>query len=341
MPLFYKNLSETYYELENYKLALENKKHQHLFTNSINSIKTQIFIANSAAQINYTQNQYDNLTLQQEVDDVEKLILRKSVLLTILILIIVIALFIISYSIKHYRLEQKSRKNRALIQAIKGTKKVMIEKEKAVQKINISQENLTLEIATLLNTEVGKKLDKIFTQLEDYKVNNPDSEPIINNELNNITDAIYFINIITTNLMPPVLDEMSLNKAIQKYLDTIFLHSDTILNYSYNNAQAINSLNKDLSHTIYRIMQELITNASKYAKASIIDIEINVSNTHLLLRVSDNGVGFNPNNNNNKRTGLGLNNVKQRALLYNGEMIVNTKIGDGTEILINMNYKKA
>ena len=58
---------------------------------------------------------------------------------------------------------------------------------------------------------------------------------------------------------------------------------------------------------------------------------------HLLLRVHDNGIGFDASINNK---GLGLNNVKHRAQLYNGNVIINTKKGEGTEILINMDFLK-
>ena len=67
-----------------------------------------------------------------------------------------------------------------------------------------------------------------------------------------------------------------------------------------------------------------------------IKIEINSSTDHLLLRVLDNGIGFD-----NNKAGLGLNNVKYRSLLYNGNTIITSKKGKGTEILIDMNYKKS
>jgi len=337
LPLFYKNLTSTYTKLGNYKLALECRKNQQIFTDSISSAETQILIANEDREIKKAEEDFQELELTAEVSALEKLILKKSILIAFLILIGLIAISVVAYSIKHYKLKESLLQQEASLQAIKGAEKVIFEKEISAQKINIAQEILTSEIATLLNTEVTLKLMEVLKELNNYKKNNPETEDRILKEQNNIKGAINFINQINNNLLPPILDEVLLTEAISKYLDTVFKSQNTKINFTYNNLEIINCLEKDLGHNIYRIFQELITNIIKYSKATIIDIEINTSIDHLLLRVHDNGIGFDANINNK---GLGLNNVKHRAQLYNGNVIINTKKGEGTEILINMDFLK-
>ena len=337
LPLFYKNLTSTYTKLGNYKLALECRKSQQIFTDRINSRETQILIANEDSEIKKAKENFQELKLTAEVSYLEKLILKKSILIAFLILIGLIAIYVVAYSIKHYKLKESLLQQEASLQAIKGAEKVISEKEISAQKINIAQEILTSEIATLLNTEVTLKLMEVLKELNNYKKNNPETEDGILKEQNNIKGAINFINQINNNLLPPILDEVLLTEAISKYLDTVFKSQNTKINFTYNNLEIINCLEKDLGHNIYRIFQELITNIIKYSKATIIDIEIRTSIDHLLLRVHDNGIGFDASINNK---GLGLNNVKHRAQLYNGNVIINTKKGEGTEILINMDFLK-
>jgi len=338
LPLIYNNLSKTYYELGNYKLALEHTKNKHLYADRINSTETQILIANNVQEIKNTEEQYNKLLLQEEVKVVEKLILKKSVLIFILFLIALIALYIVIYSVKNYKLEAYLVKKEASLLRIQGTEKVLSEKESAAQKINAAQEILTTEIATLLNTEVTLELKKVLQKLHNYKLNNPESAIIIRKEQKHITESIHFIKMISANLFPSILEDLLLTKAVDKYLNKAFDSLNTQINFTYSSPEILNHLEKDLNHNIYRIIQELITNIIKYAKATIINIEINTNIDHLLLRIHDNGIGFNAND---KNTGLGLNNIKHRAQLYNGNVIINTKKGIGTEILIKMNYKKA
>jgi two-component system NarL family sensor kinase len=337
LPLFYKNLTSTYTKLGNYKLALESRKSQQIFTDSINNPETQIFIVNADSEIKKAEEDFQELKLIAEVSDLEKLILKKSILITFLILIGLIAVYVVAYSIKHYKLKESLLQQEVSLQAIKGAEKVISEKEISAQKINIAQEILTSEIATLLNTEVTLKLMEVLKELNNYKKNNPETEDRILKEQNNIKGAINFINQINNNLLHPILDDILLTEAISKYLDTVFKSQNTKINFTYNNLEIINCLEKNLGHNIYRIFQELITNIIKYSKATIIDIEISTSIDHLLLRVNDNGIGFDASINNK---GLGLNNVKHRAQLYNGNIIINTKKGEGTEILINMDFLK-
>ncbi len=338
LPLFYDNLSKTYYKLGNYKLALEHKKNYSLYSDSINSTEAQILMANGEQEIKNAEELYNKLLLQTEVKNADELILKRSILIIILILIAIIALYIINQAIKHYKLQDSLTKKEASLLAIQGTKKVLSEKETAAQKINTAQEILTSEIAALLNTEATLKLKKILEDLTNYKLNNPESTTRITKEQEHINEAIHFINMISTNFSPPVLEDSLLTEVIRKYLENVFTSLNTQVTFTCNNPETINCLEKDLSHNIYRIIQELITNIIKYSEATIVNIEISNNTNHLLLRVQDNGIGFNINTNNK---GLGLSNIKHRALLYNGNVIINTKKRKGTEVLINMDYKKA
>jgi signal transduction histidine kinase len=88
------------------------------------------------------------------------------------------------------------------------------------------------------------------------------------------------------------------------------------------------NLPQPVATTIYRIVQEALTNISKYAQASKVIIEIQTRPTELELRVIDNGCGFIPSNN---PTGFGLQGMRERVLSLQGKFeIISTPKAIGT-----------
>jgi signal transduction histidine kinase len=82
--------------------------------------------------------------------------------------------------------------------------------------------------------------------------------------------------------------------------------------------------------TIYRIVQEALTNVTKYASATECHITITQPNAStLLLRISDTGKGFDLAQ---ISTGIGLKNMRERARLVKAELNIQSKIGQGTTI---------
>lgn len=80
---------------------------------------------------------------------------------------------------------------------------------------------------------------------------------------------------------------------------------------------------------IYRIIQEGINNALKYAEPTQISINIQAIENELIIKVKDNGKGFDTNE---IEAGNGLRNMKKRADEINATYHFSSKVGEGTEI---------
>jgi len=87
-------------------------------------------------------------------------------------------------------------------------------------------------------------------------------------------------------------------------------------------------LNEELVLHAYRIVQELLTNAGKYAKESYVSIAFQKTPTELILNYNDNGPGFDSSL--IEKKGMGLMNIFERAKLLNGSAKVTSSPGDGT-----------
>ena len=92
-----------------------------------------------------------------------------------------------------------------------------------------------------------------------------------------------------------------------------------------------NSLSDKMKLTIYRIVQEQVTNIIKHANAKEVIIEIYQDKGALVLTIKDDGVGFDVSS---KRNGVGLQNISSRAELLDGEVIINSSPGNGCELQV-------
>jgi signal transduction histidine kinase len=89
----------------------------------------------------------------------------------------------------------------------------------------------------------------------------------------------------------------------------------------------------DKKTVLYRVMQELINNTLKYAKAGKIDIQFLIQNKTITLQYKDNGKGFEPEK---VKKGVGLNSINSRIQYHKGTMELTSAPGAGTLIIVTM-----
>lgn len=97
--------------------------------------------------------------------------------------------------------------------------------------------------------------------------------------------------------------------------------------------QLTDSIPTDVSTAIYRIVQEALTNISKYASPTEVKIQLIATTTNLELTVQDNGRGFNLEQN---TTGFGLQSMRDRTVALGGKFNINSTPGQGCTITANI-----
>lgn len=93
------------------------------------------------------------------------------------------------------------------------------------------------------------------------------------------------------------------------------------------------SLNNEIQLALYRILQEQVANTLKHAKADEITIRIQKKNAAVSLIVKDNGKGFDLTT---KKEGIGLENIRRRALALDGTVKIITSPGNGFELQVEI-----
>ncbi len=92
-------------------------------------------------------------------------------------------------------------------------------------------------------------------------------------------------------------------------------------------------LDSEKRKNLFLIFKEAINNAAKYSKANTVEIELRQQDGSLILRVTDNGQGFDEQK---VDAGNGLRNQRERAKEINGRFLVKSQIGQGTELELHL-----
>ncbi len=128
-------------------------------------------------------------------------------------------------------------------------------------------------------------------------------------------------------LRPPALDELGIVEAVEALLDDARVEIPAI---AFVHSLPGGRLPPQLETTIFRIVQESITNARKHAAAGSLRVEIERLGDRVRLRVEDDGAGFDPALVPEDR--FGLEGIRQRARLLGGEPQITSRPGQGTTI---------
>jgi len=230
-----------------------------------------------------------------------------------------------------------------------GTRKKMIEQEieakekeirhqnRIIQATITAQEKERKRIARDLHDAISSKLNLISLSthylLGSSKFTEEQTESI-HNILDIISTTLDKSRTIAHTLLPPVLSKFGLTTALEELFDEFSLNSNLKIDQYIEDIHLENKMN-DL-HT-FRIIQELINNSLRHGKSSEISIKLTENVTHFTLEYSDNGLGFDTGTL-SKKAGIGLENIKSRALILGGKINIESEPNKGMTFTLNCNY---
>ena len=151
---------------------------------------------------------------------------------------------------------------------------------------------------------------------------------------------ISYINEVTENvrrlsrdLSPSILEDLGLSAAIRWLVDAFTKHCN--IESSLDMMEMDDLFSKESQITVYRIVQECLTNIAKHAQATHVSIVIRKQDGQVLFRVEDDGKGFDVKevfSKNLLKKGLGLAAMNKRARMLGGSLDIWSQEGAGTRI---------
>lgn len=205
-------------------------------------------------------------------------------------------------------------------------------------KIIENQENEQNRIAKDIHDGIGQMLTGLNFTLESIDIQNTEKAAQKIESLKELTASIIKgVRTATFNLMPPELSDHGIIPALTKLTKELGkLTGKNILLYDKTGFdQRMNSL---AEINIYRITQEAINNAIKYANSTHIIVTVSHSSSILSITIDDNGKGFDMNKTKvkNGEGGMGMTFMKERIKYINGRLFINSEPGKGTRVTLNI-----
>lgn len=142
-----------------------------------------------------------------------------------------------------------------------------------------------------------------------------------------LDDTVGELRQISHDMAASTLSRFGLEKALKDLRDTLHMNGRFSVELSMFGMDE--RLERSVEIAAYRIIQELVSNALKHAKATELSIDVNRSPGRLSIIVSDNGIGFDPTR---SAEGMGLANVRSRASSLGGQVLVDSSPTKGTTV---------
>lgn len=143
-----------------------------------------------------------------------------------------------------------------------------------------------------------------------------------------------------TFLRPPFLKETGIVEALSYLIEHYQQRENFHIDYQFDHFTT--ELGDEQALTLYRIAQELLNNASKHSKASLVEFELKSDGEMVLLSYKDDGVGLKNSQSNHSTQSMGLTGIRQRVNSLGGSMEFFSPEGSGVEaaILIKADNEK-
>jgi PAS domain S-box-containing protein len=206
-------------------------------------------------------------------------------------------------------------------------------------KIVENQEHEQNRIAREIHDGIGQMLTGLKFSLESIDVNDKDKTEQKITYLKKLSlDIIKGVRTATFNLMPPELSDYGIAASLSKLTTELGKLTGKNIVF-YNKTNFDKRLDSLIEINCYRLTQEAVNNAIKYAESIDIAVQLSHSNSILSIIIDDNGKGFDVTQveaKRNSESGMGLLFMKERIQYINGRVFINSIPGEGTRITFNI-----
>lgn len=198
------------------------------------------------------------------------------------------------------------------------------------ERVVAAQEEERQRISRELHDDLGQALTTHLIALRNLQQDLSSPPQILFERLQSLHDQSYeiFVKIrgLARDLRPPVLDALGLRVAMQTYC-TEFTRR-THLPVIFEAEDSLPELPDAHNITLYRTLQEALTNVIKHAHASQVWVDLSMEDDQVTLTIQDNGIGFSSET--STSNGIGLEGLRERITIAGGALTVNSTPKRGT-----------
>lgn len=316
-------------ESNNQLLLLERKNE----VQALNLQKTKIEKEKKEKELNYItkEHELEKVRFEKEQSELKQKNLLKNIAIISAVFIILSAIaVIILYQQKLKATELLNLRNEEINK--RNIKELINAHELESVKASIEgREKERRRIAQDLHDGIGGNLASIKLQLANLSTQN--NERKLLEVVKNIDDTYNDVRTISHNLIPGKITNLAFTQLITSFANEILDNKKINLNLTTFPEEELNNLSNEIKIEIYRIIQELLNNIVKYSKANNVDIQLIKRDNIANLMIEDDGIGFDTEK---QFFGIGLNNIKSRIENMNGNVSIESSIGNWSLVNIEI-----
>lgn len=207
-------------------------------------------------------------------------------------------------------------------------RRVNEQQEQIFKSVTDYQEKELQRLSSLLHDSVGARLSALRLNLE-ANSKDTDRNRLIENLSATIQDISNEVRSYSHDLSPSLLQQKGLETALGQFLNNLM--QDNRIQFQFEMIGDGNRLPFRYELLLYNLVQELIHNIIKHARASEVIIQLLREEQVVSLYVEDNGTGFDPGK---IKEGLGLLQIKQLVKFVNGSLQIDSSEGNGCRVSI-------
>jgi signal transduction histidine kinase len=332
-----RQLSSAYASLDSLELALYYSTRASEIGDTLIVEEREAALHRLALQFDTREKRREIAQLEKEKSAVEEQAKQQQVGLAamgIAIAALSIALFVIVRDYKHrIRMNkivsaQQEEISQQKIRELENNLKI-----ETMQSMLAGQESERQRVAQDLHDSVGGLLAAVKIQMETINAKktalSKDEDWIKVRKL--LDETVSETRHIARNMQPSALLEFGLVTALRDL--TARVHGKGMPQITFQHFGDFDDLDRDLALNCYRIIQELVQNSLKHAKAKEILVQITRTEEEIALHVEDDGKGFDPKN---TKKGMGTDNLARRAQFLKAELSVQSAVGQGTSTVVTV-----
>jgi two-component system, NarL family, sensor kinase len=323
----YKAMSRTYIDMGDYQQG-------HLYNEKYHTGQDSIFTVAKSKSFQDIQTKYEvekkNLKIKLLTKEKQIEENRKKFMLSVGIGLLGLSLIVLFFFWQRIK-TQKIISAKENLLFLEEKKRLQSEQElKRITGVLEGQEQERNRVAQEIHDGVGGKLAGIKLQLSQINTS-INSEPITA-ITNHLGDLFGELRSISHNMSLNFIKNKGLELLLQELAQEYETRNEFKVDLIVFPAASLNDVSVTIKHQLYRIVQELLTNISKHARAKNVSINITNYQDNLNLILEDDGSGFDT-----KITkGIGLKNIEERLLTINGKITIESTKGKGSTVIIDI-----
>ncbi len=192
-----------------------------------------------------------------------------------------------------------------------------------------------LRISRDLHDNIGSQLTFIISSIDNLKYVTKDADNVLKAKLSSISsftsDTIFELRDTIWAMNKNTISSDDLHTRILSYIEKAKQASPNTTFKVDHSVEKMIHFTSIIGVNLFRVMQEAINNAIKYAGASKIFVFASVEKEQLKIEIKDNGKGFDINN---ITLGNGLSNIEKRMSEIGGKVFIDSKINKGSTITV-------